>query len=513
MKVVTAEDMRNLDAQTISAGTPGVVLMERAGTGAFEELLAYIKRVAKKHCTSFNILAGKGNNGGDGYVIARLLSENTEYYVRVLSVCQKNELKGDAKLNANHLPKQVDFVVGDHIPDEWLRTGNVFIDCLLGTGFSGALREPYNSLINIVNKSKCIAIAIDIPSGVNADTGDVDDAAICADLTITFGLPKPGLFLNQGHEFSGITRLVDIGIPNKFTDEKNALFNVVFHQDIKSDMQRLSKNAHKSTMGKILIIGGSRWYPGAPLLSGLGALRSGGGLVSVAYPSSIAPLMQLKELALILTPVNDEGLGFHSITMIKEYKQLMEDKNAIVLGPGLSLQANTIKLVQRLLETDKTIVLDADALTAFASHIDMFPRSGTTILTPHSGEMTRIINASGKFDLLKKSRISQAKILATQFRVYIILKGNGTVIASPEGEVLVNSSGTPALATGGTGDVLTGMIAASLCQFGDVLTALKVAVFIHGLAAEFAPNGMRNLIADDLLGLIGTALKDVTPFA
>ncbi len=513
MKVVNAEDMRDLDARTIQGGTPGEVLMERAGSGAYKEILAFAKRINRKHRTSFNILAGKGNNGGDGYVIARLLSENTEYCIRVLSVCQKNELKGDAKSNADHLPKQIDFIVGDHIPDEWLEIGNIFVDCLLGTGFSGALREPYRTMINAINKNQCSVVAIDIPSGVNANTGAVDDIAVCADLTITFGLPKPSLFMGRGQELSGTIRLVDIGIPDKFVNEKNARVNAVFHQDIQSEIHRLSKNSHKSTMGKVLIIGGSKWYPGALLLAGIGALRFGGGLVSAVYPASIASLLQMKELALILTPIDDNNLGFHSIGKINEYQELMQDKDVTVIGPGLSRESETIELVQRLLAADNTIVLDADALTALEGHTNLFPRSGTTVLTPHPGEMNRIIKMSGKLDLLKQSRVSQAKILASQFQVYIILKGNGTVIASPDGEVWINSSGTPALATGGTGDVLTGMIAASLCQFDSVLTALKVAVFVHGLAAELAPNGMRNFIADDLPGLIGTALKDVTPFA
>ena len=513
MKVVSTRDMRDLDAKTIQAGTPGGVLMERAGTGAFREILSYIERINEKHRTSFNILAGKGNNGGDGYVIARLLFENTDSCVRVLSVCNKDELKGDAKINANYLPKQVEFIIGDRIPDECFGTGNVFIDCLLGTGFSGALRKPYCSIINSVNKSKCSVIAIDIPSGVNADTGSVDDHAICADLTVTLGLPKPGLFLNQGHELSGIVRLVDIGIPDEFADEKESLFNVVFHQDIQSEILRLPKNSHKSTMGKILVIGGSKWYPGAPLLSGLGALRMGGGLVTAAYPESITSLMRMKELSIILTPVNDNNLGYHSNEMIDQYHQLLDQKDIIILGPGLGREKDTIKLVRRLLSTNKSVILDADALSAIKGHVNLFPRTGTTILTPHQGEMDRIIQASGKIDLLNQSRESQAKTLASEFNVYIILKGSRTVIASPEGEIWINSSGTPALASGGTGDVLTGMIAACCCQFDDVLTALKVAVFIHGLAAELAPNGMRNCIADDLPALIGVALKDVTPFA
>ena len=513
MKVVFAKQMRELDELTINSGIPGHVLMERAGAGAFQEILSFVDDIGWQHGKHFIILAGKGNNGGDGYVIARLLAQNTTSKVSVYSICAIEKLKGDALLNAVRIPCRVEFKEIHHLPDECFTEGTIFVDCLLGTGIRGSIKEPYSNFIHQVNCSSLPVIAIDIPSGINADNGKIENIAMQADLTITMGLPKAGLFLGQGMEYCGRTRLVDIGIRKNLIEEIDSPFEAIFHQDIGLVFTRLSKTVHKAMLGRILIVGGSEKFPGAPLLSGCAALRAGGGLVTLAYPKSISSIIHPKEHALIVNPIDDSGTGYHQPLDQKNFENLVNDKDVIVVGPGLANNQASMEMVHQLLTTDKTLVIDADGLRVFTIAKTILPRTGATILTPHPGEMKRLIAALNLSHLLEEDRITQAKTTARKLNAFIVLKGANTVIASPKGEIFVNSSGGPALATGGTGDVLAGIIAAFLCQFQDVLPALKSAVFIHGLAGELSPHGMRNFIADDLLKNIGKALKEITPFA
>ena len=514
MKVVTAKEMRQLDQETIRAGIPGRILMERAGTGAFQEIQAFIANVSSRHVKRIIVLTGKGNNGGDGYVIARLLAENTNFDVSIHSVCSVECLKGDAFTNAVRLPDRVRVKEVNEISTNAFEEGTIVIDCLLGTGISGSVKKPYATMIQQINDSGLPVISIDVPSGINADNGNVENVAIHADLTITIGLPKIGLFTGEGMEYSGQLRLVEIGIPEERIEEINSPFSAVFRQDVRGFYKRLPKNIHKARLGKVLIVGGSEKFPGAPLLAGYGALRAGGGLVTVAYPRSIAPIIHSKENALILQPVDDQGLGYHKTQEPEVATNLISDKDVVVVGPGLARKVESMELVRQLLLTEKPLVVDADGLYVFTHHQSILPRKkGVTILTPHAGEMKRLITALDQDQLLSTDRITQAKTIAMKLGTFVVLKGPATVVASPRGTVSINASGSPALATGGTGDVLAGMIATYICQFQDTMSALTSAVFIHGYAAELAARGMRNFVADDLLTNIGVALKDVTPFA
>ena len=513
MKVVSAKQMRELDEETIKSGVPGHVLMERAGTGAFYEIVSIVHQWGWQHAQHFIVLTGKGNNGGDGYVIARLLALNSDSEVRVYSVCSIASLKGDAYRNAIRLPHTVKFEECSRLPDDCFCESTIFIDCLLGTGTRGTIREPYLTFIKQVNNSSLPVVAIDIPSGINADSGAVDDIAVQADLTVTMGLPKAGLILRQGLEQSGQLRLIDIGIRRDLIDKIVSPFDVVFRQDIRPHLQRLPKNTHKGERGRIVVFGGSKKYPGAPVLTSCAALRAGGGLVSLAYPQSIAPAIRPQEYALIHNPVEDHALGYHRTLTTEELDDLIQDKDVLVVGPGLTRGEGAMTMVKQLLSTDKAIVLDADGLHIFAVDRTVLPRKGVTVLTPHPGEMKRLINALDQDHLLAEDRATQAKTLARELDAFIVLKGAGTVIVNPKGQISFNTSGSPALATGGAGDALAGIIAAFMCHMEDVFSALQCAVFVHGLAAELAPSGMRNFIADDILKNIGVAIKQITPFA
>lgn len=515
MKIVTSEQMRRLDAMTIAHHVSGEALMERAGSGIFRELQAFVQRLNPRHARRFLIVAGKGNNGGDGFVIARHLAEQTAAPVIVVAVCGKEALPSDAKTNAMRLPPRAEFVVAARIPGDYLVEGTVIVDALLGTGVRGPLREPYRALIQQINDSALPVIAVDLPSGVNADDGTVPTVAVQADLTVTVGLPKIGLFIGEGLKHRGLLRFVDIGIPQSYIGDLAGTIRAVLPPDVRPFLGRLSFAAHKTTMGKILVLGGSRSYPGAPLLSGSAALRAGAGLVTVGFPLSAGEQIQPKDHALILRPIDDAGKGYFSPLPPENITELTQDQDVIVVGPGIGRAPETIDWVKQLLATDKPVVLDADGLFALSRDPSMLPRAETTVITPHEGEFRRIAVSLGEGALLSKTRTTQAQGMAQALGCYVILKGPATVIASPQGDVSLNSTGTAALATGGTGDVLTGVIAGFMGQTSgdDVMKALEAAVFIHGLASELAPRGMRNLIADDLMALLGKAMTEVSPFA
>ncbi len=514
MKVISAKDMQDLDRRTIAAGVSGEELMEGAGTGAFEEICYYIRDLPDRHVQRFVILAGKGNNGGDGHVIARLLVEHLpEFETEVISTCQVAELTGDARLNAERLPPPVKFTVADGLTDEYLREGTIFIDCLLGTGIRGEVREPYAGIIHSLNESGLPVIAIDIPSGVDADTGAVSNAAVRADLTITMAVPKSGLILGAGWEHCGRLRCVDIGIPPAFVEEKTAVCEAVLAADVRPLLSRLPKTAHKGDMGRVLILGGSTDYPGAPVLAGIGALRAGGGLVTVAYPESIAGALYARENALIRAVIADAGAGCHTPATAAAARAMADRNDVVVVGPGLGSSDDSLEFVREVLGVEKPMILDADGLRVLALDNGVLPRSPTTVLTPHPGEMQRLLRACGREPLLEKDRMTQAAAAAKALNAYVVLKGSGTVIAAPDGAVVFNTSGSVALASGGTGDVLTGIIAAFMCRYHDPFAAVKLGVFVHGLAAELAPHGVRNFIADDLAGLLGKAMHEISPLA
>ncbi len=512
MKAISADTMRELDAGTIDAGTPGEVLMERAGEGSWALIRDYCAGLAPQHAQRFLVLVGKGNNGGDGYVIARLVAEEG-HDVTVLSVCAKDELTGDALLNAQRLPTTVVYVLEPELIAAHLTSGTIIVDCLLGTGIKGSVRDPYKAIILAVNASCLPVIAIDIPSGVNADSGVITDVAIEADLTITMALPKTGLLLGRGPEHTGRLRRVDIGILRNLEREAESSFEAILSDDIQPLIRRVPNAAHKGDMGRIAIVGGSTRYPGALALAGMGCLRSGGGLVTLAYPESARAQLGHHPNALIQFPIPDADKGFLNAAATETLMEFIEGQDVVALGPGLGRNPESLALIAELLKSDKPVVLDADGLKVFTHHPEAMPREAPTIITPHPGEMKRILRALDAEHLLEEDRISQARGVAKRLQAVTVLKGAFTVIADKTGEIAVNTSGSQALATGGSGDILTGMCAAWLHQLRDPFAAAKTAVFIHGLAGELSPYGTRHLIADDLPEMIGMALEEISPLA
>ncbi len=511
MKAISADTMRELDNATIESGTAGEVLMERAGYGSFRELMEFCEGMFSEHAKRFLVLCGKGNNGGDGHVIARYLHE-AGLDVCVVSMCPIDDLKGDALLNAERLDDEITLVIEPDSLKRYLQPGTIVIDALLGTGIAGEVREPYKTLITEVNESGLPVVAIDIPSGLNAETGEVANVATVADLTITMAQPKTGLLQGDGTNCTGMLRVVDIGILPEKAEAAKSPFDAVTAADVAPILGRIPSAAHKGTLGRIMVIGGCNRYPGALILSGTACARSGGGLVTIAFPTGIYSMLPTRSAALIMQPVSDNGECRHA-NVTQNLRDGIAQQDVLAIGPGIGPAEDTMRVVAELLRSDKPVVLDADGLRAVAIADDAFPRQAPTVLTPHPGEMRRLIQGIGRDDLLDADRQTQAVEVAKALDAVVVLKGAHSVIAAADGRVAVNTSGSPALASGGSGDVLTGMIAAWLAQLDDAFEAAKVATFIHGYAAEIAPDAKRGLIADDLVELISPAMANLSPHA
>jgi ADP-dependent NAD(P)H-hydrate dehydratase / NAD(P)H-hydrate epimerase len=515
MKAISVEQMRELDRRSIKkAKIPGFVLMERAGFGCGEKIIEFIEdRIHFNHIKRFVILAGKGNNGGDAYVVARYLYENTDIEIIIYSICDIEKLGDDSKKHAGLIIEDVDYSIKKKLSDTDFRQGDIIIDGLLGTGATGSLRKPYNNWIKTVNSSLLTVISLDIPSGLNADDGNFNDDCIMADMTVTMALPKRGLVIGKGPEYCGLLRCVDIGIPQKYVDETESDFEVYFACDAKKYLPRIPAKSYKNSVGSVLIIGGSKEYYGAPFLSALTAQRAGAGMVRVAVPESIARIPDVS-LSLIVTKIKDNGNGYFGLESLKELKPLIDKSDVIVLGPGIGTERDTFLFAREVLKSQKPLIIDADALNIIAESPEIYHKKDSNILTPHPGEMKRLLEAFDLEHFNDKSRESKAGALAECLDSIIVFKGARTVIASPDGQITINSSGCPALATAGSGDSLTGLIAAlNAKEREDYYAATAAAVFIHGMTGEISPFGNRGFIADDIHALIPEVMLRISAFS
>lgn len=489
MYVVTSEEMRKIDQYAIeTTGFPSMVLMENAGRNAAQEIAAY----AGESRRSWAILIGKGNNGGDGIVAARHLLEwgfqPTLVYVQDPAEC------------VNEAARQRDIADMIGIPSlvyssekiDWRRFDGG-IDALLGTGSKGAPRGKYAELIREVNQSGLPLIAMDIPSGLNADTGQVHDPCIQAVKTTALAYTKRGLEQFPGKEAAGEIAVCSIGVlpslAEKFhvktflVDSKDILtrFGIdIFHQERKED-------TNKGTYGHVLVAAGTRQMAGAGLMCAAAALKTGAGLVSWAMPDRVLDAMLGKQPEVMLQGVKDQNRGDWSATKKEEVAALLEGKQTAVLGPGMGRWENDGDWLKYIWEeTDCTLVLDADALNIIAeAGINSFPaRSAPVILTPHPGEMARLTGQTVKE--VQADRVETARTFAVTHQVTLVLKGARTVTAAPNGNVSINTTGNPHMATGGTGDVLAGMIASLSAQRMEAEAAAVCGVYLHGRAGDEA---------------------------
>ncbi len=511
MKVLTAAQMREADRiSTERYGIPSLLLMENAGTRVVEFLEKEFPDLRRRRIAIF---CGKGNNGGDGLVVTRQLRMRG-MLPKVVLLGDPNELKGDARSNFEFLAKSgfVPYVV--RTLDEWiglkpdLLRSSLIIDAILGTGLTGPAEGFYLDVIRDINASfsGATVVAVDIPSGLASDTGERLGEAIRADYTVTFTAPKVGQVFPPNCEQVGRLVVVPIGTPQEALDlDRNLFLHLIAADELKRVSLRRRAAAHKGDFGHALLIAGSRGKTGAAALAGKAALRAGAGLVTVATPAGMLPSVASMVGEMMTEPLPDTESGTISARAAEQscFAGILEGKSVVAMGPGLSTHRETVSFVHQVVRTvPLPLIVDADGLNAFAGCADRLQERKTPalVLTPHPGEMGRLVGASARE--VQGRRIEIARDFAMKHKAYVILKGYRTLVATPAGQVFVNPTGNPGMATGGAGDVLTGLLAGLVAQFGTdrLEEVLCLGVYLHGLAGDLAAaeRGETSLIASDI---------------
>ena len=487
MYLVTAKEMRDMDNETIeSFGLPGMVLMENAGLGTVRFLVSMFPDILKKKVAIFS---GRGNNGGDGFVIARYLnSMKVETCVYLLS--KKDIVKGDAALNLKLLSKtevpiiEITDEKSFQLYEKKIAESDILIDAILGTGLNSDVKGLFKEVINYINTLKKPVLAVDIPSGLNCDSGDICGVAVKADCTATFAFAKLAHMLYPGIDYTGKLDIINIGIPSYIVEKSLPQHRLLTSSYIASFFTKRAFDVHKGSTGHLLVIAGSRGKSGAAAMTAQAAIKSGSGLVSVAVPSSINSIMECLLIEAMTLPLNDTSEGMFLCPSTETLKNLFIGKKCIAIGPGIGRQAETIAFVHKVIkESCVPIVIDADGLNCIGKDNQIFAKSKVPIvLTPHPGEMSTLTGLS--IDTIQKNRIFNARQFAEKFGVYLVLKGAKTIIAHPDGKIFINPTGNTGMASGGMGDVLTGIIASLITQGMPVEKAVQAGVFIHGMTAD-----------------------------
>ncbi len=516
MKIADAGTIRAVDKLAMSRfGLSGPVLMENAGRGVAG---AVMRELESFKCARGRvaIIAGKGNNGGDGYVAARHLANSGARPV-VYSLVRPEELKGDAAVNAKIWSKMGGETIAilskkgltKHAPS--IGRACVVVDAIFGTGLAKPVKGFYADVIGFINGlTKASIISIDIPSGIDASTGAVLGCAVMADVTATMAMPKIGLCQWPGRVHAGRVEVVDIGVPRSLTGDPSIRWNLVDDAVVSGMLKPRPADAHKGSCGHLVVVAGSVGKTGAAYMAATGAMRAGAGLVTLGLPEGLNPVMEAKTTEVMTAPLPQTFEGGLCAASYPVLKTLMEGKSAIVFGPGLGRADGVSALLDKVLkETTVPVVIDADGLNCLAGRVYILKKAKCQIvLTPHPGEMARLLGMS--VSEVQKDRIASAEALSKKTGAVVVLKGAATVIASPGGQVYINPTGSSALASAGTGDVLCGMIGGLISQGLDILSASVAAVYGHGLASERwtdANKGEAGMMATDLLGFIPVVLN------
>jgi ADP-dependent NAD(P)H-hydrate dehydratase / NAD(P)H-hydrate epimerase len=512
LTAVTAAEMRAIDRATIERfGVEGLELMERAGEAVTEVALRRFRHLRRRRVV---IVAGKGNNGGDAFVVARRLRGKAR--VEVVLVGRRRDLSGDAAANLRRLEKtrfrvtELD-AIGIAGLVERLDGAALVIDGLFGTGLRSPLEARAIEVIEAMNGAEAPVLSIDVPSGLDADRGVPLEAVVQATATVTFAFPKVGLLSVPGVDLAGEVVVADIGIPAAAVSEVSPKHALIADDFLARVVAPRERDTHKGTYGHVLVVGGSRGKSGAVALAGRAALRAGAGLVTVASAASeTAGLLVATPELMCEVLAGRDGAPDLPEPAEEAIAPLLEGKTAAVLGPGLGTSDGCRRLVRALLALgEPPLVIDADGLNCLAGRLDWLARrSGAAVLTPHPGEMARLLGISTAD--VQGDRIGAARRLAAEVRAVVVLKGARTIIAAPDGRVALNPSGNPGMASGGMGDALSGIVACLLGQGIEPFSAACAAVFWHGLAADrvAARRGEAGLLATDVIEELPPALRE-----
>lgn len=495
-----ASEQRALDGWAINElGTPGLELMERAGHGLTELVVEEMPR------GRIVVVCGKGNNGGDGFATARMLREQGRE-VTVLLLGSGDELQGDARTNYERL--------GGAPPEPFaasaLDGAAGIVDAILGTGFEGEPREPAASAIAAISDAGAAGttvVACDVPSGVNASTGEIAGVAVRADATATFHAAKPGLWIAPGKEHAGEVRIVDIGIPDGGPVEPSI---GMIGDAVTDGVPRRGRDSTKFAAGSVLVCGGSTGLTGAPCLASEAAMRAGAGYVTACVPASLNPIFESRLLEVMTVPVADRH-GAIAAAAASEMLERTGRVQSLVLGPGLGRDPETVTFARGLASgASVPLLLDADGLNAHVGQLGtLAERSAPTVITPHAGELGRLLGIASAE--VETHRLAMVRRAARESGAIVVLKGDDTLVAEPDGRVGISRGGAPALATAGTGDVLSGVIGAYLAKRMDPFHAACAGVFIHAAAGRLAAHeiGREGVVASDVIALLPRALPPV----
>jgi ADP-dependent NAD(P)H-hydrate dehydratase / NAD(P)H-hydrate epimerase len=526
MKVLTAAEMREVDRLTTGRyAIPSLQLMEAAGTHVAEACHGWISS-ATTEPRHIAVLCGKGNNGGDGLVAARHL-QSLGAKVKVYLFSEPRDLRGDAATNLQRWTATGNNVIS--ITDEaawqasWpeISIAYIVLDAIFGTGFRGAVTGVIAKAITTINRHSknataarpALILAVDTPSGLPSDGQRAEGPVLYAHRTVTFTAPKPGQLISRDSAAVGMLEVANIGSPASLIEEiGRGPLRWLEPQEFANFSLVRTADSHKGLYGHALILAGSLGKSGAAVMAGYAALRAGAGLVTVATPDVVLPIVASAHPELMTEPLaaTPQGTAMLQNLTQERLERLEESKDILALGPGFGLHPDTQDFIRKVVtQTELPLVLDADGLNAFAGNADLLRDRKTTFLaiTPHPGEMARLLTRSTRD--VQDDRVKAAQDAARRWNIHVILKGAHTIIASPDGQIFINTSGNPGLAKGGSGDVLTGVLAALTAQFKteDWTRVLALGVYLHGKAAEVATENT------DESGLLATEVAAAVPHA
>ncbi|MDY6053479.1 MAG: NAD(P)H-hydrate dehydratase [Anaerovibrio sp.] len=512
MKLTTVEEMRNIDKRAIEeVGIPEIVLMENASREIAKAMEEILKGVAGKRIC---VVAGTGNNGGDAFAAARHLA-NAGARVKVFVLGKPEKMSQSAATNFNvicNMGIEVFHLSSDRDWDKLLvvlNTSQGILDGILGTGFHGELRPEAQRLIEAVNKSELPVVAIDVPSGVNAANGEVKTVAIGASVTVTLGAPKWGMMFAPGSLYCGQLLCDGIGIPAGILEDKRILQEMLTKKVAKTGMLPRPIDCHKGTCGRILVVAGSKGMTGAASLASLSALKSGAGIVTLACADSLNDIFEIKLTEVMTSPQEDDGKGYLTSANSEAILQMASKYDAVLIGPGLGRNEETMKLVRDLAaKLENKLVIDADGIYAFNRQGQLLANcSQAPVLTPHLGEMAALLGIS--VEELKSDLLSFTRKAAADYNAIFVVKSESTIVVYPNGMAYVSSTGNAGMATAGCGDVLAGIIAGLMQQTAENMAPLT-GVYVHGLAGDICFEKKGNcLMARDIVRKIPNAMKKI----
>jgi len=514
MFVVTSEQMREIDRLTIEKfGVPSLKLMERAGEGIAQAVVDQFNKLAKGGVL---IVAGKGNNGGDGFVVARLLKKK-RYPCEVVLLARREDLSGDAKHNLKAFLK-IKGKVTEINADQPSRLAQSFkgkallIDAILGTGIKSEVRGLLADAIRLMNDSGLPIVAVDNPSGLNTETGNPLGVAIHADVTVALGFAKLGQVIYPGVKYVGDLIVADIGLDQRALHEVAPQTEILTYREVRQLVPWREPDSHKGTYGHLLVVAGSRGKTGAAIMACHAAMRTGAGLVTLAAPRSLNNIFASNLLEVMTEPLRDNANEEMELLSDDDWRRLLDRKSALIFGPGIGVTDATRNTMRWLLRNlDLPWVIDADGLNNLALDIERLRHAKTPpVLTPHPGEMARLIGSDTAS--VNRDRVATANAFALKHRCHVVLKGARTAIATAEGKVFINPTGNPGMASGGMGDVLAGILGALLAQGFTPEDAMKLGVYLHGFVADgiAAARGEIGLIASDVIEGLPTGLRDLS---